>query len=294
MNLLEDIQNSAVDKNCDLGTLLRKCRLLAAKLGNEEFENWVRAESDGYPKDAEVPEYRTFTVSYRGHFVGLFGYELRNAEIPPFKFDKDPEFSKHTMRESASQIESLLANEAGSVRLEYPGLASFLGQSVYEQMNCLSAWAQIGNNQILGIVNSIRNRVLEFSIELWKIFPDAGTSKDSLSQVRAEQISNVFNNTIHASNVTIMGSSTGATINNGLPAEAIPALIKELDKLGVPTEEISALTDELKNSSDPLTIRKTAEKWIASLPEKITDNALTLGSSTIGTAVTTWLSQFLK
>lgn len=47
MTLLEDIQQSAVDSKSNLGELLRKCKLLAARLGSQPLEDWLIWESNG-------------------------------------------------------------------------------------------------------------------------------------------------------------------------------------------------------------------------------------------------------
>jgi hypothetical protein len=39
MTLLQDIQNAAVDASSNLATLLRKCKLLAARLGSQQLED---------------------------------------------------------------------------------------------------------------------------------------------------------------------------------------------------------------------------------------------------------------
>jgi hypothetical protein len=52
MTLLEQIQNEAVDGTSDLATALRKCLILAARLKNQEFTEWVNHELNGYPEDA--------------------------------------------------------------------------------------------------------------------------------------------------------------------------------------------------------------------------------------------------
>lgn len=62
MTLLEDIQNAAIDAKSDLGTLLRKCKLLAARLGSQQLEDWVLWESNGYPADVNVPDYRIWPL----------------------------------------------------------------------------------------------------------------------------------------------------------------------------------------------------------------------------------------
>jgi len=82
MTLLEEIQAGAVDANTDLPTLLRKCRILAARLKNEDFKKWVQHELDGYPSDATLPDYRKLHCQSFGHFAGPFGSGIRNAPIP--------------------------------------------------------------------------------------------------------------------------------------------------------------------------------------------------------------------
>ncbi|MGB1836786.1 hypothetical protein, partial [Marinobacter adhaerens] len=88
MSLLHQIQESVVQEGSDLGSVLLKLRLLASRLGSEVLEEWVKHESEGYPKDAELPEYRVVGVSYRGTFSGPFGAGIQNAQIPPYLIEK--------------------------------------------------------------------------------------------------------------------------------------------------------------------------------------------------------------
>jgi len=76
VGLLEEIQNAAVDAQSDLGTLLRKCKLLAARLGSKPLEDWLVWESNGYPDDVRVPDYRVWSLEIKGHFLGPFGSGL--------------------------------------------------------------------------------------------------------------------------------------------------------------------------------------------------------------------------
>jgi len=55
MSLLEEIQNEAVGSNSDIGLLLRKCKLFAARLGSQPLEDWLQWESNGYPDDVDIP-----------------------------------------------------------------------------------------------------------------------------------------------------------------------------------------------------------------------------------------------
>ncbi len=51
MSLLQQIQESVVEEGSDLGSILLKLRLLAARLGSDILEEWVKHESEGYPRD---------------------------------------------------------------------------------------------------------------------------------------------------------------------------------------------------------------------------------------------------
>ena len=82
MSLLREIQDAAIDEKTDITAVLRKCKVLAARLGNEEFKNWVDLELNGYAHQDPLPEYRISEVYSKGHFVGPFGSELRNGDIP--------------------------------------------------------------------------------------------------------------------------------------------------------------------------------------------------------------------
>lgn len=48
MSLLHDIQEMAVSSKSDISTLLRKCKILAVRLGNDDFKNWIDQELNGY------------------------------------------------------------------------------------------------------------------------------------------------------------------------------------------------------------------------------------------------------
>lgn len=84
MSLLHEIQTSVVQEGANLGSVLLKLRLLAARLGSEPLGEWIKHESEGYPRDAEIPSYRVIGISYRGTFSGPFGSGIRNAQIPGY------------------------------------------------------------------------------------------------------------------------------------------------------------------------------------------------------------------
>lgn len=142
MTLLENIQSAAVDPNSDIATLLRKCKLLAARLASNALEDWVLWESNGYPEKVPVPDYRAWQVGVKGHFSGPYGSGINNAPIPlaclPEKVRGS--YERWECRQSIASIEDVLAKvKTGTVQISTGDLALFLGTKVYRDQNCIQA-----------------------------------------------------------------------------------------------------------------------------------------------------------
>lgn len=88
MSLLREIQADLLDPNRDIGPILLKLRFLASRLGSDMLEEWVKHESEGYPTDVPVPDYRKIGVSYRATFSGPFGSGIKNAPLPSYQVKK--------------------------------------------------------------------------------------------------------------------------------------------------------------------------------------------------------------
>ena len=77
MELLEEIQDGAIASSTDLTTVLRTCLRLAYKLAHDPFSRWVEHKLNGYPDDADLPDYRVLATQSYGDFYGPFrpGYK---------------------------------------------------------------------------------------------------------------------------------------------------------------------------------------------------------------------------
>ena len=114
MSLLQEIQESIIQERIELGPVLLKLHLLAARLGSSELEEWVKFESEGYPYDAPVPDYRKIPVTYTGTFSGPFGSGIKNAPIPPYLVEKfaGEHWTKYELRQSIAAIDELIESSA--------------------------------------------------------------------------------------------------------------------------------------------------------------------------------------
>jgi hypothetical protein len=149
--------------------LLRKCKVLAARLGSQPLEDWLIWESNGYPDDINVPDYRIWPLQVKGHFSGPFGSGMRDAPIPIICL---PEKSKDSYRnykcqQSIASVEQAIKKaESDTVYVPTGDLAVALGSHVYKGYNCVQAWAEFGTGNLVELLNAVRNRILDFSLHL--------------------------------------------------------------------------------------------------------------------------------
>jgi hypothetical protein len=213
MSLIEEIQSAAIDGTSDLATLLRKCRLLAARLGSQPLEDWLLWELNGYPDGVEVPDYRIWPLELKGQFFGPLGSSMANVPIPlaciPVK--ARDHYQNYKSRQSVASIEEMLRqSEGGTLFVSTSDLAVTLGTKVYSGYNCIRAWAEFSIGHAIELLNAVRNRILEFTIAVWKEAPMAGEQPEaSDKKIQPERVTQIFNN------IVLLGAAINSPIQQG-------------------------------------------------------------------------------
>lgn len=299
MTLLEDIQNSAVDAKSELAMLLRKCKLLAARLGSQQLEDWVIWESNGYPDDAPVPEYRVWSLEVKGHFSGPFGSGIQNAPIPhaclPEKARKH--YEHYECRQSITSVEAFLGKERqGTVKVNTGDLALILGTKVYEHQNCVQAWAEFGTGHLVELLNSVRNRILDFALAVWKEAPGAGEIETNTpTTMVAKRVTQIFNTTAFGGAANLVGTSNASSIQFNIGTRDFSALERVLVENGVAQEDVLELRAAL--DSDPLPeaperLGPKVSNWIAKMMAKAADGGWNIGLGAAGNLLAQAISKF--
>ncbi|OMQ18934.1 hypothetical protein [Serratia oryzae] len=292
MSLLHQIQESLVQEGSNLGSVLLKLRLLAARLGSNVLEEWVKHESEGYPPGSVLPDYRIVGVTYTGNFSGPFGSGLRNAPIPPYLISKfvDDSWNSFSVRESIVAVGELVKSSADgdSLGIQASDLILMLQGKVYEGYACNSISGNISAVSLSEILQVVRNRVLELTIELDKSIPAAahitfgtqGMDKDNAS--KAQQITQqiIYGNVGNA----ISGGSE-STINVNIQSNNKESVVNYLKESGIPDADASEFA-QIVASEKPFSREEPfgngAKNWIASNIRKAVD-----GTWNVGVAVAT-------
>jgi hypothetical protein len=222
MTLLREIQAAALDSNVDLADLLRKCKVLAARLKNKQFAHWVTQELNGYQPDDTVPAYRKIKVQSIGHFSGPFGSGIQNAPIPQALL---PEEFRHFANqqifvEPVGTLAAHVSKDTSSSVLQGKWPADLIAylqrlRPIYEDMVLADAWRMIPAAAVKGILDTIRTRILDFALALEEREPTAGdTQPGEGPRLKNDLVTNIYNTVIH-SGLANIGTAGDAHIKSG-------------------------------------------------------------------------------
>jgi len=174
--LLQQIEEEAVAADSDLASLLRKCCVLAARLQNGALKNWAVSELNGYSKVKDLPDYRKFSAQSFGNFSGLCGSSMQNAPIPllnvPEKYREG--ISRFWFFEGIAELQCLAERKGAIYQSWSADLVALLANRFYKHMNMISAYKTISATVVIKILETVRNRILNFTLELENEFPNIG------------------------------------------------------------------------------------------------------------------------
>lgn len=287
MSLLHQIQESVVQEGCDLGSVLLKLRLLAARLGSDVLEEWVKHESEGYPKEAEVPSYRVVSVSYQGTFSGPFGSGIQNAPIPPNLIDMfaGEGWTHYEIRESIAAVDDLVKScaDGGSLGIDASNLILLLQGKIYKDYSCNDVSGTISRSAFSEIQQTVRSRILELTLELEKSIPAAvnvtfGASKNQ--DANSDKVQQISQQIIYGNVTTAVAGGHNSTINISIGQGDTKSLIEYLEKSGMPNTdatEIAQIMESEKPASHEEPFGAKAKNWIASNLKKAAEGTWTIG-----------------
>lgn len=254
MSLLREIQEAAIDSSTDLAVLLRKCKVLAARLGSPELKEWVDNELNGYSDIESLPDYRILRVNSKGHFSGYFQSGLRNADIPlsciPEKYHET--LSHSYISQPVASMESLIRDStSGSLQEAWnPDLVAYVGKDIYEGMNCMQAWKVIPTSAIVAALDAVRNRILNFVLEIEVESPEAGEAQVNSNPLPEERVHQIFNTYISGN---VQNVATGST-------NVKQKVINKTENENLFTDLLSALTESREDHLVIADLTTTVEK----------------------------------
>lgn len=295
MSLLQEIQDGAAKGTKDLATLLRLLQVLGARVGSEPVEDWVKWELNGYPPEAPLPDYRRIPVQVIASFSGSFGRILTNAAVPPSCIPKEfrEDIESFHCRESVSAIEALTANEdSGMLHIPLGDLSRVLGGNVFQDMYCYQASGRISSAAMVNILSSVRNRVLDLALALWKKVPDLG--EIPATPANTAMVTQVFNTTVNGGMVNVVGPGRDANLSFTVNQGDFSSLKRVLIENGISEKDV----DDLKAALDAEPIAengrfgRSVSAWVSGMMAKAADGSWQVALGAAGNLLATALGKY--
>jgi hypothetical protein len=264
LKLLDEIIEGAVSNTQPIGTVLRKCLVLERQVKNEKFRIWLNNELDGYDNIDELPDYRTIDSISRGFFVGFRGSHINDQPL-----------ALHVMEEKHRKLvdKVRLAQPAASYEgrpdkstdgsLPWPPSLTTKYQKEFIQNFVLNrAWQEVPGSCIVGLVETVRNRVLRFALD---IKDQLGQNQESVARLPAETVEKSVINNIYGGNVFIAAhaETISQVTHTHIVTGDTSALFKALSTLGVTGEGLQALKRDIdadvQDMASPPSVRR---QWV--------------------------------
>ena len=282
MSLLRDIQSSTIESDQGIGPILLKLRLLAARLGSEPLEEWVKYESEGYPEDVELPDYRRIPVSYRGTFFGSFGSTISDVQISGhlIKEYAGDEWINFPIRQSVAAIDDLIksSSEGGALQIDASNLILLLQGKVYKEYACNGVVGTVSRASLVEIQHAVRTRILELTIELEKSVPAAAEvgleRPDKPDMASTEKVNQIYNQVIHGNVTSISSYGAGTNITVPIGKDDKSDFVEFLVSKGLPLADVTEFAN-IVTSEEPGSLEEPlgskAKKWLVENIKKAAD-----------------------
>jgi hypothetical protein len=123
---------------------------------------------------------------------------------------------KHKFSKPVAVYEDWLRTQTGDLRAPWPRDAlNYYSALLRANATCLEAWQVLSREALLGVVDGVRNGLLEFALELEREAPIAENGVLSEFAITQERITQVFATTIYAGvNIEQPINVQGSTIGN--------------------------------------------------------------------------------
>ena len=294
MSLLTEIQAAATDPAHSTADLLRKCQILAFRLGHAPFKEWVSHELNGYPDEATLPAYRgPFQGDIKADTHGAFGSEVRNVQVPDYSIPAEVRDVAKEMSfyQGVGVLTSIVedAQRTGQtvIATQFPVGVAVLTRVVVDQQT-VRMWKELPVAVVAGILDAVRSKALEFTLEIEVENPEAGeATPGGAPPVPLARADNIFNTTIYGGNVAV---GPNATVN--VTPGDLGSLLAYLEAQGVAAEDRAELEAALAEDENKLGPRVKA--WLGGIVAKTASFGSGTAQNAVGSLIAFAVLKFLN
>lgn len=268
-------QAMAMNSETPISSLLRMAKAIAVKLDLRDIDEWMTHELNGYPVDAFIPDYRKIRCELKAVHPH-HGY----IPAPVANWKQEQNLTTVSVRQAAGELEAGAADK-GTLTFRLPTEYSHSLQASQPEFLRFDLVRITGYHTMLNIVDQVRNRLHEWSLEL----EQQGILGENLQfsqkdKDRASMTTNNFNFHGNISNAGVIGADNhDFKQQNTLQVTAgdFDALRANLESMGFAAEDVHELKTVLESESAPAVPGHALPKvyaWLGKAGERLLDAGL--------------------
>ncbi len=265
--LITDIAHDTIP----LSKALTRAKLIANRVKNESFKQWIAKELQGYDfKDELLPDYRK--VRCVTYLTAEFPFGQKQTFPVSFEDETDKAlldlFLYHRVIEPVTVIEHNLetvTTPLGKIPLT-PEIVEMLGrpyqQSINQQRGILrSGHREVGKVQYVNILELTTQKLLDTLLELDNQFPNL-ENEFTMSKENEEKVQNIITTNIYGDNATT-NTAAGVNVEQHINITLKQDDVDKLKSYGVTDEAIEQLKTIIEdNHKDKPSLVSKAMKWL--------------------------------
>ena len=297
MSLVEQIRADLIDEAASLPNTLRKAKVLASTIGSPEFREWVNYELEGYPTDDNIiPSYRRHKATNLGEFSGPFQSGVKNVVLPLYGLPEEvQEFAREAVfAHGVRELEGML--EQDGLQRKWPQEMLWLARDEIKMtgdMKLIDAHQPIPKYVISGILDNVKNRLLDFMIGLEESEIDPETFE------RTDPEKEAVRNLVQ---VHIIGDHNTVASGENIRQEVSTVRKGDADSLLEYLRSIHVEDDDLEEIKEALSLETTMDAaggfgpqiraWIGKMVMKATNGTWKVSAGTASFLLARALSQY--
>ncbi|MEV8182798.1 hypothetical protein [Specibacter sp. NPDC078692] len=292
MSQITKIVDDAVDGDVPLSTLLRRIKVVASRIEAPEVVKWVDLEILGYPLDADLPLYRSGKMMpVKSNWSGVMGRSISDAPLSAIGLPED--FTRvhfyGLLRQPVSELEMFANSDRDPVWNWDPwAVAAYqnyldtgVGGTGFEMMNLMSAQTVYPRTFIAGVLDAIRNAVLDLALGLESVGDNVGEPNGPTIDDKA--VSNVVNNfhiTVNGDGANVAAGSE-ISQKNSVVKNDLESLLAAGRGLGISEAELEALREAV--AAEP---EQSGPKTLGFI-DRLKGNAVTMANGVASSMIAT-------
>lgn len=278
--LIEDITFDRIT----LSQALTRAKIIAYKISNTQFKDWITSEINGYSADTELPPYRIIpcdifaeiTNPYKGNDTIPFDVTALDKDL-----NSNGKLSLYVMNvtQSIPTLEEGALNNKNEVYVcEYlpQGLVSLLKEIVGgEDGNMItSVKRRIQFSQVQHIVRTTKQRLLDTLLKLNATFPNLENEykNDSYNEAKAQTIINQHIYGDYSNSNIGVGENVIQTIET---TSKLDKLIDEIKSLGIDESDAKEVKEIILHEKRE-NVGKKIMNWVGKMASKAVEKGIKL------------------